>query len=90
MRVLVFIFVVFLFSCSYRIKIPAEGTYSMADTLTFKLTDKKFQTDSVKLFTDAESYVNSGIVRDVRLPVSELMPGNQKLVLEIKLKKGKR
>jgi glutamine cyclotransferase len=62
----------------------------MADTLTFKLTDKKCQTDSVKLFSDAESYVNSGVVRDIRLPVSELMPGNQRLVLEIKLKKGKR
>ena len=61
----------------------------MADTLTFKLIDKKLRTDSVKLFTDAKNFVNTGAVREIQLPVSELMPGNQKLILEIKLKKGK-
>jgi len=61
----------------------------MADTLTFKIGDRKAVVDSVMLKAGHGVLRESGFKSEIRLPVSELHPGNNLVTLELKLKNGR-
>jgi len=61
----------------------------MADTLIVKLSDKKQKIDSVVLRTGNKTLLKGKLESLITLPVSDLRPGNGKLEIEVRLKKGK-
>ncbi len=89
MKFLQLISVVLFISCSYRIKIPDETSYTMKDTICFKAVDRKGVVDSVILRAENKVLHKSKFIPLVSLPVSGLKPGSNSVTLSLKLKKGK-
>jgi len=88
MRLLLILFI-FLISCSHRIKLPERSSYSIADTISFKINDRKGIVDSVILRSENAVLHKSKYVPWVKLPAAELHPGNNLTTISLKLKKGK-
>ncbi len=65
-------------------------SYTMADTVSFKVSDRKDVVDSVILESENAVLHKSDFTSLVKIPASELNPGNNIISLSLKLKKGKR
>ena len=62
----------------------------MADTLVFKVIDKKGKVGHVELRGATNTIVKTKGAAGISLPVSKLNPGDQKVILNVDLKNGKR